>query len=240
MNSFFETGIPALVTAVTAAFLFIKLFIKTSKKTLVDNAIEVRSINLWEKFLEHILISFVIVVLLLTPVVTADISIFGLELIFIGTFLIFLISALIIIIYFIRFLCKGFKSKILNASILINFITIIFLPFQGLKIIINVDLLNKLSSDYIITFFVIVLLVSYIALVLAAYPKLFRFFNKKEHKLLKIEIISNQIEKLQTLNFHYMIDSERHVLSEHNNIEKINDSFYIYYPKENVLIKYFK
>ncbi|MEY8745677.1 hypothetical protein AB9M62_41250 [Bacillales bacterium AN1005] len=238
MNSFFESGIPTIVSIMTVFFLFIKTFIKTFNKTIIDYTMEVRNISLWEKFLEHILTSFVLVVLLLIPIFIVELSTFTAYFIFYATVFIFLISGLIITIYLIRFMFKGFHSKVLNVFVFINFISVIFMPFQVIKTL-NMDALYKLLSNYIVSFLVLSVLVTYIAFTLDIYPKLFKYFNKKESKKLKIKVIADPSNELETLHFHYMLDSERHVLSESRKLEKINDSFFIYYPKENVLLKYY-
>jgi hypothetical protein len=240
MKEIVETGFPAIITILGAVVVWIRLFIRTTNKTIVDMIVESRSVKLWDEFLELVLLSSVLVIMLLVPVFYMDMPLIILTILLIVNLLFFFLSLLIVVGYWIFSFFKPVKGKFLTICIITNYILLFIMPFILLKGE-KEQLIGKITGNYIYAVIIAIALVAFHCLLLQMYPSILRSFNKPEIKKYQVERIVEPANELGRLYFLYMLDNERHVMSESANLKKISERpFYIYFPKENALIKYFK
>ncbi|MNW44362.1 hypothetical protein D3C74_215930 [compost metagenome] len=232
--------LPTLITVVGTIIVWVRLFIRTSNKTIVDMVVEPRNMNMWDKFIEIILLSSIMVIMFLLPMFMSEINPRIFDVIMMVDIILYFITLIIILIYWVCSWFKQVKGKVLNISIFTNYLLTFCMPL--ILICYNKSkVLNGVKENYIYGFIAFLALVAFHCILITFYPSVLRYFNKPEIKMYKLERIQTPHDILQGLYLLYMLDNERHVLSENSNIAKIGDGdFYIYYPKENALIKYFK
>jgi len=232
--------LPALITVVGTIIVWVRLFIRTSNKTIVDMVVEPRNVNMWDKFIEIILLSSLLVIMFLLPMFISEINPKIFDVIMMVDIILFLITLTIILICWVCSWFKPVKGRFLTISIVTNYLLVFLMPL--ILICYNRNkVLNGVEENYIYGFIAFLALVVFHCILITFYPLILRYFNKPEIKRYKLERIQTPHDILQGLYLLYMLDNERHVLSENSNIAKIGDGdFYIYYPKEDALIKYFK
>ncbi len=101
---------------------------------------------------------------------------------------------------------------------------------------------NYINQNYLMTVAILMSLIFYNFIVLKMWLSILRYFKKPIKQQYKIEKITNDriIEELERLYFLFMYDNERHILAKENDVKKIEKEFFVYHPKENVMIRYFK
>lgn len=152
---------------------------------------------------------------------------------------VFVVCCIILIIFFIKSLFKKAYSKVLNKVVAIHFLTLIFLPYIIIDSM-KKEIIDHLSRDYIMLTLSIIFLIFYVFVMLRISLSVLTYFKGYKKDNFKIESIKDIDEKLNQLYFLFMYDNERHVMSGTADVKKLEEGFYIFYPKEKVLIRYYK
>lgn len=202
--------------------------------------IEPRNVSMWDQFIEVVLLSSLLVLFLLIPLIVPDYSPTLLNILMLVDLVLFFVSFVVILIYCFFSLFKRVKGRILFFTVVSNYLLVFLMPFI-LLLLNREQVLRELKENYLYGLFAFFGLVIFHCMLIWFYPSVLRYFNKPEIKKYQLERIQQPSDILGNLYLLYMLDNERHVLSENYTIDKIgNQPFYIYFPKENALIKYFK
>lgn len=229
---------------IAATFAIVKFIISTMNKSIIEIVLTPNQKKHWESFYELVVISFI---------VTAGVSVPG----FIEPLLsnqlidIFLLIDLVLIIVtavtvIILWIVSWFKDingrRIIEFSVLGNFLSVLLLMaliFSALAKEINKLIIEHKISDLLIIY---ILGAFFVFSLFQVYGLVYKYLNKPKKNIYQIEPIdSSKIgEELKSLKFEFMFDDERHVLSKLSTRSHLDFPIFIYYPKENKLIKYFK
>jgi hypothetical protein len=232
--------LPAIITIVGTVIVWIRLFMRTSNKTIVDMVVEPRNTSMWDKFIEIVLLSSLLVLTFLIPMLVPDFTPMALNILMVIDLILFFASFIVILIYWVCSWFKQVKGKILTLSVVSNYLLAFLMPFI-LLLLTRDQAIKELKENYLYGFIAFFGLVIFHCILITFYPSVLRYFHKPEIKKYQLERIQSPHDILQSLYLLYMIDNERHVLSENPSINKIGDGpFFIYFPKENALIKYYK
>ncbi len=195
---------------------------------------------MWDKFIEVVLLSSLLVLFLLIPIIVPDYSPAILNILMIVDLVLFFVSSVVIVIFWFLSLFKRVKGRILSFTVVSHYLLVFLMPF--ILLLLNREhVLREVKENYLYALFAFFGLVVFHSMLISFYPAVLRYFNKPEIKKYRLERIHQPSDILGNLFLLYMLDNERHVLSENSNLNKIgNGPFYIYFPKENALIKYFK
>ncbi|WP_145149986.1 hypothetical protein [Paenibacillus xylanexedens] len=244
MNNFVDKGLPAIVSilpAVTIIFYIIKWFIKSESRTLIDELLDLRITNLWDRFQSAIFLSAIMMAAILSIIFMFDkpfISNNIFEWIWIS---LFIISLLFLLTFWVRKLWKDAPEKLLTGTIITFYFSLLLVPYIMIDSIKTI-LLSYINQYYLMTAAGILSLIFYNFIVLKMCLTILRYFKKPDRQEFKIEKINSTriTEELESLYFLFMYDNERHILAKENDVKKIEKEFFVYHSKENVMIRYFK
>lgn len=232
---------------ITVILVLIRFNITTTNKTVIDSLLTPKNNRDWEDFLEIISVSLILVMTLNIPSLIFDYSkmpsIIQNILIILDIILVFISGGFLLACRVLSLFGFQTKAKLINFVLFTNFASLLLFSFSN----------TSLNQKYLVGFFdtkqfsklliiMGVLFVFYVSL-FYMYRFLYKLFNRPQIPAYKIEKIPVTLveEELKDLFFIYMFDSERHILSKFP-VDRKSVTFpvYVYYPKENSLVKYNK
>ncbi|GIP33505.1 hypothetical protein [Paenibacillus sp. J2TS4] len=236
--------------AITAIIGIIKFFNRVLNRNELENHVTEYDKKTWESFGEVLIICILLVLGVNVPVLLLDTNnpLFSklAGILFFISFPVLIITTVttgLISLYFN--IVKFFKKEFLN-NLMHVIIPKIPYPLLFSLMLTNVSysilhLPEKVTSDFLVGYITVIYII-YTALILLSINTL-KYIAKPSIAAVKVEAIHDAlIEKVLTkLCFIYALDNERHVMS-HVTVKK-NELVlpaYIYYPKENRLIKYYR
>lgn len=234
-----------LIPLIAAIFAILRFIITTTNKSVVEILLTPNNKKNWEDFYELIIISLI---------VTAGISVPGfiefpfsyqvLDILFIiDISMLFVTGITMIILWIISWFGDvSNRKKIIKSSVLGNFLLVLLLMaliFSAIEKEIDKLIADHKTSELLIIYIVCVL---FVFSLFQIYKIVFKTLNKPKQNLYQIEAIESSmiIEELKSLKFEFMLDNERHVLRKSTSRHPLEFPIFIYYPKENKLIKYIK
>ncbi|NDI37241.1 hypothetical protein [Chengkuizengella sediminis] len=248
MNELINDAVSIYLPILGIILVLIRTITSVINKTVAEIILTPINKRVWDNFIDILFISCIIIGFIHIINYNIDSPIFKTidKIITPITVFTILISILILVVVFIIsiFSTLHFRlRKITNIILAINGISVlVFTVLIGMNtkneyLTTNFyDNSNAKIFLYFIAWFIIYLTLLY------TYISIFRYFNKINPKVYQIlKISDDEIEKtLAELHFVYTIDHERHILKEypHSNRTKNYFPFYVYYPKDNRLIKY--
>ncbi|MDP5276166.1 hypothetical protein [Chengkuizengella axinellae] len=248
MNEFVNDTVSIYLPLLGIAIVVIRTITSVINKTVAEIILTPINKRSWEQFLEMIFICSTLIIFIHIPNYSLDNPIYK----FIDRtispiiVLIVLITTLFLVIVYIVSIFSSIHSKLKKT-------TNIILVFNGLSVLVFTMLVSPITkNDFLLKYinnnlnteiflYLLVWIVAYYIL-LTVYRNIFLYFNKINPKVYKIlKIPDEETEKiLAELYFVYTIDQERHILKEYPHSNRTKGSFplYVYYPKENKLIKF--
>jgi hypothetical protein len=232
---------------ITVILVLIRFNITTTNKTVIDILLTPKNTRDWEDFLESISISLILVLFLNIPSLFIDYSkvSYSLQnlLLNIDVLLLLITGFFLLVSWSLSLFGVLLKTKLINVVIFTNLALILLLSFFN-SALNQKNLFNyfttKQHSKLLIVFGVIFV---FYLVIFYCYRFVYKLFNKPRIPAYKIEKIPVNIveEELKDLYFIYMFDSERHILTNYPVDRKsVSLPVYVYYPKENSLVKYKK
>ncbi|NMI06503.1 hypothetical protein HF638_21190 [Paenibacillus sp. SZ31] len=244
MNNFVDKGIPTIVGIVpliTSIYYIVKWFIKSESRTLIDELLDLRVINLWDRFQSTIFLSSIMMMAIMLIIFLFDIHIIS-NIFFILFWLGLSIFCFLTLLYFwLKSIFRGVGNRYLTNIILTSYLVVLVIPYVYLDSVKQI-IPNYINQNYLMTVAILMSLIFYNFIVLKMWLSILRYFKKPIKQQYKIEKITNDriIEELERLYFMFMYDNERHILAKENDVKKIEKEFFVYHAKENVMIRYFK
>lgn len=232
---------------ITVAFVLIKFNITSTNKTVIDILLTPKNNRDWDDFLEIISVSLILVLTIVIPSIFFDYSKMSAmsQYIFItiDIGLIIITGIFLVVSWLLSLFGVLLRSKLVNFVIITSLALILFLSFFS----------SALNQKYLVNFFytkqysnLLVIIGSifiFFTLLFYIYRFIYKSFNKPISPTYKIEKIPVNLveEELKNLYFIYMFDSERHIMTNYPvNRKSVTFPAYVYYPKENSLVKYKK
>lgn len=233
-----------IIPLIAAVLAIVRFIISTMNKSIIEIILTPNSKKHWEDFYELVVISLI---------VTAGVSVPGFiespfsnqvaNIIFLVDLSLMIVTGITVIILWIVSWFKDISSKrVIEFSVLGNFLSVLLLMvliFSALdkeinKLIIEHDISELMIIYIICAFFVFSLF--------QLYRLVYKTLNKSKKIIYQIESIDPSLinEEIKNLKFEFMLDDERHVLSKSSNRSYLDLPIFIYYPKEDKLIKYFR
>ncbi|MGG1554577.1 hypothetical protein [Paenibacillus ferrarius] len=232
---------------ITVVLVLIRFNITTTNKTLIDLLLTPKNNRDWDDFLEIISVSLVLVFALniLNLIIDYSLVTNAIQnwLILLNFILLIVTSLFILVCWIFSLFGKRIQLKIINIALFTNLGSIMFLS------LINTTLNRKYLIDLVDTkqnsklLIILGVLFGFYVTLFYIFRILFKAFNKPRVHAYKIEKIPvNHVEELlKELFFIYLLDSERHILSKYPvNRKDVTLPVYVYYPKENSLVKFKK
>ncbi|MDR6880385.1 hypothetical protein [Bacillus sp. 3255] len=232
---------------ITVILVLIRFNITTTNKSVIDILLTPKNNRDWDDFLEIISVSLILVFALNILNLIIDYSVISIVVqnwLIILDFTFLLVTSLFILgCWVFSLFGKRIQLKIINFVLFANLASLMLLSLLNTtlsqKYLVNLFVTKQYSNLLIIlgALFVFYVFLFYI------YRFLYRLFNGPRipaYKIEKIPVILIE-EELKDLFFIYMFDSERHILSKFP-VDRKSVTFpvYVYYPKENSLVKYNK
>jgi len=234
-----------IMPLIVAAIAISRFMITTMNKSIIEIILTPNIKKHWEGFYELVVLSFIVTAGISVPgFVKSPLSDQVINILFIIDLVIVIATGITVLVMLIVNNWKDMsgKKKLIDFSVLGNFISIVSLMaliFTVLYKEMNQLLIDHQNSELLFvymgcTFFVLSLF--------QLYSIVYRTLSKPKKKIYQIESIeSSKInEELKFLKFEFMLDDERHVFSTLSTRSSFDLPLYIYYPKEEKLIKYFK
>ncbi|MDT0124341.1 hypothetical protein Q9R46_16905 [Paenibacillus sp. RRE4] len=230
----------SIIPALTIILYIIKWFIKSESRSLIDELLDLRIANLWDRFQSAIFLSTIMMAAILSTIFMFD-KPFISNIIFQWIWVSFFVFCLLLILVFwIRTFWKAMNKKFLTGIIVTFYLSLLLVPYVVIDSI-KVMILSYINQYFVITVGMIFSLIFYNFIVLKICLSILHYFMKPDRKQYKLEKISSDsiTQELEKLYFLFMYDNERHILAKVNNVKKIENEFFVYHPKENVMIRYF-
>ncbi|MCR8643406.1 hypothetical protein NV379_12160 [Paenibacillus sp. N1-5-1-14] len=235
-----------ILPLITVIIVIIRIHLTITNKNEIDYLLTPKSTGLWEDFLDIIITTLILLFFIHVPSVTlkySDLfSDFILNLLLIIDGIVILISGIIMLFYVVINYFKKIKKtrfiNIVNFTILTGFLILSFCITN-----IKASYLLNLYKEKQYTLLLLIFSSIFIFYIILIYGLrgLYRLFNKPKLLSYKLEKIpaNNIEEELKGLYLAYLFDSERHVMvSQPCDRKSIKLPAYVYYPKENSLVKY--
>ncbi|MCY9658159.1 hypothetical protein P5G65_04670 [Paenibacillus chondroitinus] len=232
---------------ITVAFVLIRFNITTTNKTVIDILLTPKNTSDWEDFLEIISVSLILVLTLNIPSLifdSAEFSKFIQDLFILTNLGSFLLTGIVLLAcWIISLFGVSIKKRLINIIIFTNFALILIFSF--LNTVLNkayiLQLFNtKQNSKLLVAVGIVYIFYIFLFYI---YRFLYRLFNGPRIPAYKIEKTPVNLveEELKDLYFIYMFDGERHIMANYPVSRKsVTFPAYVYYPKENSLVKYTK
>lgn len=233
------------ITPLIAAVLaIVKFIISTINKSIIEIVLTPNPKKHWEGFYELVVISLIVTAGVSAPgFAEPPLSNQVIDKFFIIDLILIAVTVVTVIILLIMRFFKDINGRmIIKFSVVGNFLSVLLfmaLIFSALAKEINKLIIEHKISDLLIIY---ILCAVFIFSLFQLYGLVYKYLNKPKKNIYQIEPIdsSNIGEELKSLKFEFMLDDERHVLSKLSTRSHLDFPIFIYYPKENKLIKYFK
>ncbi|MDQ0721913.1 hypothetical protein QF049_003174 [Paenibacillus sp. W4I10] len=240
----FIDGMIKIMPLIVAAFAIARFMITTMNKSIIEIILTPNIKKHWEGFYELVVLSFIVTAGISVPgFIKSPLSDQVINILFFIDLIIVFVTGITVFALLIINIWKDIsgKKKLIDFIVLGNFISIVSLMALSFTLykVMNQVLIDHQYSELL---FVYMGCTFFIFSLFQLYSIVYRTLTKPKKKIYQMESIeSSKInEELKSLKFEFMLDDERHVLSGLSLRSSLDLPLYIYYPKEEKLIKYFR
>lgn len=247
MKEFIFNGVGSIVSIITAFFILLRFFVNVFNKTIVDQILVPRVKKLQTGILENIAGSSLLALCLIVPTIFINLEINSsalvniLEWILLISLFLFSICTLVLFIIFGWYEIFPNTNKKVFTLRLIMINLYLFMAMTVLWTFLSREkILKNLTSNISTTLLKFILFLIAFYIIFHGYIWIGKHVNRKRlNKKYRIKDID--LKELDSLYLLYKYDEEQHILSENYNKDRLIDlPFYVYYPKEKVLLKYYE